>query len=253
MSRNICGKNGPPRIPSGGWSGDTLSFIFPFDIYRYGALDAPNSGCTSAQGCTHLIAGSNRVWETTTGGVNGSGWAAKTANLTKNNLILGGDNRSFINNVHYSVSDPTVAIVGTNDGNVQYVFGLGVAGSATPVDVTDSNSVLPNRPVLDVATDATNPLIGYAAVGGFNENTPATPGHILQVTCTAQCATFTWVDKSGNLPDIPVDSVIVNPNFPQQVFAGTDFGLYFTNNINAASPLWQPSSSSSASWHSRPG
>ena len=33
--------------------------------------------------------------------------------------------------------------------------------------------------------------------------------------------------------------MIVNPNFPQQVFAGTDFGLYFTNNVNAASPNWQ--------------
>jgi len=233
------GPDDPDSDASGGWSGDTLSFIFPFDIYRYGALDAPNSGCTSAQGCTHLIAGSNRVWETTTGGVNGSGWAAKTANLTKNNLILGGDNRSFINNVHYSVSDPTVAIVGTNDGNVQYVFGLGVAGSATPVDVTGSNSVLPNRPVLDVATDATNPLIGYAAVGGFNENTPATPGHILQVTCTAQCASFTWVDKSGNLPDIPANAVIANPNMPGQMFAGTDWGLYYTDNINANPPVWQ--------------
>ena len=37
--------------------------------------------------------------------------------------------------------------------------------------------------------------------------------------------------RRGNLPDIPVDSVIVNPNFPQQVFAGTDFGLYFTDDI----------------------
>src|SRR4051812_10666779 len=233
------GPNDPESDASGGWGSDTLSFIFPFDLCRYGVLDAANSGCTSAEGCTHLIAGSNRLWETTTGGVNGSGWAAKTPNLTKNNLILGGDNRSFINNVHYSVSDPTVAIVGTNDGNVQYVFGLGVAGAATPVDVTDSNNVLPNRPVLDVATDATNPLIGYAAVGGFAENTPATPGHVLQVTCTAQCASFTWVDKSGNLPDIPANAVIANPNMPGQMFAGTDWGLYYTDNINANPPVWQ--------------
>ena len=31
----------------------------------------------------------------------------------------------------------------------------------------------------------------------------------------------------------------MNPNFPQQVFAGTDFGLYYTDNITAASPTWQ--------------
>ena len=58
------------------------------------------------------------------------------------------------------------------------------------------------------------------------------------MSCSSSCASFNWLDKSGNLPDIPVDSVIVNPNFPQQVFAGTDFGLYFTNNITDASPTW---------------
>jgi len=227
---------------SGNWFGDTLSFIFPYEIYRYGALDVPGSGCTSAQGCTHLIAGSNRVWETTTGGVNGSGWAAKTGNLTKNALVLGGDNRSYINNLHYAVSDPAIAIVGTNDGNVQYVFGLGGSGAATAVDVTGGNAVLPNRPIQDVATDPTDPLVGYAAVGGFGANTlsqPARPGHVFQVTCTAQCASFTWADKSGNLPDIPANAIIVNPHIPQQVFVGTDWGLYYTDDITAAAPLWQ--------------
>jgi uncharacterized repeat protein (TIGR01451 family) len=233
------GPDGADADASGGWSSDILSFVFPFEIYRYGALDAPGSGCTRAQGCTHLIAGSNRVWETTTGGVNGSGWAAKTPNLTKNNLIVGGDNRSFINNLHYAISDPTVAIIGSNDGNVQYVFGLGVAGAATPVDVTDGNNVLPNRPILDVATDPLNPLVGYAAVGGFTANSPTTPGHVLQVTCTAQCASFTWVDKSGNLPDIPANAVVANPNIPNQVFVGMDWGLYYTDNINANPPVWQ--------------
>ena len=59
-----------------------------------------------------------------------------------------------------------------------------------------------------------------------------------QVVCDNLCANPVWTDRSGNLPDIPVDSIIVNPNFPQQVFAGTDFGLYFTNDINAVSPTW---------------
>ncbi|MFL6599182.1 MAG: hypothetical protein ACJ8KF_14665, partial [Chthoniobacterales bacterium] len=40
-------------------------------------------------------------------------------------------------------------------------------------------------------------------------------------------------------PDIPVDSIIVNPNMPQQVFAGTDWGVYYTDDITVASPTWQ--------------
>ncbi len=233
------GPNGAEASASNGWGGDNLSFIFPFDIYRYGALDAPGSGCTSAQGCTNMIGGTNRVWETLSGAIPASSWQPKTGNLTKNNLILGSDNRSFINNLHYAVSDPTVAIVATNDGNVQYVFGLGGAGSATSVDVTGANAVLPNRPMMDVATDPLDPLVGYAAVGGFTANTPSTPGHVLQVVCTAQCASFAWTDKSGNLPDIPANAVIVNPNMPNQVFVGMDWGLYYTDDISAATPVWQ--------------
>ena len=131
-------------------------------------------------------------------------------------------------------------MVGTNDGNVQYGHGLATGGLGLWVDITGANAVLPNRPILDVAMDPTTTTtpIGYAAVGGFNANTPSTPGHVFRVVCTADCASFTWSNKTGNLPDIPVDSIIANPKFPQQVFAGTDWGLYFTNDITAASPLW---------------
>src|SRR5690242_3062460 len=102
--------------------------------------------------------------------------------------------------------------------------------------------MLPNRPVLGIALDQTAASaslpIGYAAVGGFNANTPTTPGHVFQVTCAADCGSFTWANKTGDLPDIPVDSIIVNPNQPHQIFAGTDWGVYYTDDITVASPVW---------------
>lgn len=111
------------------------------------------------------------------------------------------------------------------------------------MNVTGNNTVLPKRPVLRIALDPSVPSanlpVGYAAVGGFNANTPTTPGHVFQVTCTANCGSFTWADKSGDLPDIRVDSIIVNPNQPQQVFAGTDWGVYYTDDVTVASPTWQ--------------
>jgi hypothetical protein len=124
---------------------------------------------------------------------------------------------------------------------VQYVFnlGTGTANAATAVNVTGGNAVLPNRTISDVSTDPANPLVGYAAVAGFAANTPSTPGHVFQVTCAAQCASFTWVDKTGNLPDIPADAIIPNPHDPNRVFVGTDWGLYYTDDISVASPLWQ--------------
>src|SRR5947199_1147256 len=136
-------------------------------------------------------------------------------------------------------------MVGTNDANVWIGFNLGTGTEAQAnwVDVTDNNTILPLRPVLGIALDpsvvAANLPIGYVGVGGFNANTPSTPGHVFQVTCTADCTSFTWADKTGNLPDIPVDSIIVNPNIPQQVFAGTDWGVYYTDDVTVVSPTWQ--------------
>ncbi len=202
-------------------------------------LDGPDGSCTSTGGCKHIILGTQRVWESTQGGRPSSSWTAKTGDLSKNNLILGGDNRSYINQIHYSVSDPTVAVAGTNDGNFQYIYGLGVAGAATNIDVTGGNVILPNRPMMDVTTDPSNPWIAYAAVGGFSENTPSTPGHVYMSTCTTHCTIQQWSDVSGNLPDIPANAIVANPNIPNQVFVGTDWGLYYTDNINAQPPVWQ--------------
>ncbi|MGA9421538.1 MAG: DUF11 domain-containing protein [Rhodanobacteraceae bacterium] len=228
-------QNISPNLPGS----ERASFLTPFDLYRYGNVDVPGSGCDATVGCKHIILGTQRVWESLQGGRPSSSWSAKTGDVTKGNLMLGGDNRSYINQIHYSVSDPTVAVAGTNDGNVAYIFDLGGSGAATAVDVTDNNGVLPNRPMQDVGTDPNDPLVGYAAAGGFNENTPAQPGHIFRITCMSDCGSFVWEDKSGNLPDIPANAVIANPNIPNQVFAGTDWGLYFTDDITASPPVWQ--------------
>jgi hypothetical protein len=229
----------------GGWGSDTQSFVLPINLFHGGIPggdDCPPAGIPG--GCGHVIAGTTRVWETITGNASSVSWYVtnnpSTQNLTKASL----GNRSFINQVKYSPKYQGVAIVGTNDGNVQIGFnlGTGTASQANWVNVTGSNTILPNRPVLGIALDpsvsAANVPVGYAAVGGFNANTPSAPGHVFQVTCAATCGSFTWLDKTGNLPDIPVDSIIVNPNIPQQVFAGTDWGVYFTDNIAATSPSW---------------
>lgn len=222
-------------LDSSPWSNpaspDVQSFVLPYEIYKGIPGDLVND--CSPGGCNHLIVGTQRVWETISGS---GGWYPASSSLVKGSL----GNRSFINQLAFEPKDQSRALVGTNDGNVQYGHGLGTGALGTWVDLTNGNAILPNRPVLDVAMDpsTTTAPIGYAAVGGFNANTPSTPGHVFRVVCNADCATFTWTNKSGNLPDIPVDSIIANPKFPQQVFAGTDWGLYYTDDITASSPTW---------------
>lgn len=236
------GPSGSVSSANSGWGGDTLSFVMPVEIYRYGALDVAGSGCSSSIGCSYMLGGTNRVWETLVGGIPSISWYPNSPDLTKNTL----GNRSFINQLAHATKTPSVVIVGTNDGNVQLGYGMnqGSSNSATWVNLTDSNAVLPNRPVMDVAVDVAdggNPGIsatGYAVLGGFDQNTPATPGHVYQVSCQNNCATFSWRNVSGNLPNIPVNAVAFNPNMPNQVFAGSDWGLYYTDDVSVASPVW---------------
>jgi hypothetical protein len=227
MRISTTGVNGSYSNFASPWSNDSVvPFIFPFHLNKH--------DCSII--CEQLMAGTNRIWETTTGGLNNSSWYVNSPDLTKG--VLQG--RSIINQMHYGISDASVAVIGTNDGNVQFGFnmGIGTANSATWIDVTDGNTILPNRPILDVVTAADSATTAYAAVGGFNENTPATPGHIFEVVCNSDCSSFTWENKSGNLPNIPADSVMVNPNVPSMVFVGTDWGLYYTNDITQTSPEW---------------
>ena len=252
MSRcvsNCTNQFAPWGDVSGNWFSDTRSFVMPYDLFHGGVPggdDCPPAGVPG--GCGHLIAATTRVYETIHGGnaSMGSGdWYITnnptTQNMTKQTL----GNRSFINQVKYSPKYSTVAMLGTNDANVWIGFNLGTGAQsqANWVNVTGSNTIVPLRPVLGIALDPTvgaaNLPVGYAAVGGFNANTPTTPGHVFQVTCTANCGSFTWADKTGNLPDIPVDSIIVNPNDAHQVYAGTDWGVYYTDDITVASPTWQ--------------
>lgn len=246
---NCTNQNAPWSSVAGSWFGDTRSFVMPYDLFHGGVLGGDDCAPAGVPGgCGHLIAATTKVYETIHGGnasLGAGDWYITnnptTQNMTKQTL----GNRSFINQVKYSPKYSSVAMVGTNDANVWIGFNLGTGtqSQANWVDVTGNNTILPLRPVLGVALDPTvgaaNLPVGYAAVGGFNPNTPATPGHVFQVTCTVDCGSFTWADKTGNLPDIPVDSIIVNPNNAQQVYAGTDWGVYYTDDISVASPTWQ--------------
>ncbi|MEA2576259.1 MAG: hypothetical protein QOH93_3557 [Chloroflexia bacterium] len=223
-----------------------ISFIFPYEIYKgVPAAKAPGDECDQVNGCLHFIGGTYRVWENLDGLRDGSQesklWYPTSPDLTKNTLA----DRSHINQLAFGFRTDKIAIAGTNDGNVWIGFGLGAGQGVTSTwkNLTGGNAVLPNRPILDVVLEpstvsTTTAPIGFAAVGGFDQNTPSQPGHVFKVTCGANCNTSTWEDKTGNLPNIPANAITANPNFPQQVFVGTDWGVYYTNDINATTPVW---------------
>ncbi len=50
----------------------------------------------------------------------------------------------------------------------------------------------------------------------------------------------TWLNKEGDLPDIPVKAVLMNPSFSNdEVILGTELGVWRTGNFNDVSPTWE--------------
>ncbi|MFK5959684.1 MAG: hypothetical protein QM495_12555, partial [Lutibacter sp.] len=48
----------------------------------------------------------------------------------------------------------------------------------------------------------------------------------------------TWQNKEGNLPDLPVKAILMNPLNSNQVILGTDLGVWGTSNFNDTNPNW---------------
>lgn len=48
----------------------------------------------------------------------------------------------------------------------------------------------------------------------------------------------TWQNKEGNLPDLPVKAVLMNPLNSNEVILGTDLGVWGTSNFNDSNPTW---------------
>ena len=107
--------------------------------------------------------------------------------------------------------------VGAYDG---YIWVTPDATAAAPVWTRVDNASLPPRPVNAFAVDRSNYRIAYVAFSGFDAATPAAPGHIFKTTDGG----VTWTNVSGDLPDIPVNSLILDAADANTLYAGTDVG-----------------------------
>ncbi|HZC26176.1 MAG TPA: hypothetical protein VE287_04080, partial [Actinopolymorphaceae bacterium] len=79
---------------------------------------------------------------------------------------------------------------------------------------------LPNRPVGTIAVDRSNYRVAYAGYNGFDAATPKTPGHVFKTTDGGH----SWTNVTGNLPNSPVNSLVIDPSYPNTLYAGTDVG-----------------------------
>ncbi|MDE2250331.1 MAG: hypothetical protein KGL25_02870 [Gammaproteobacteria bacterium] len=99
------------------------------------------------------------------------------------------------------------------------------AADATTVSFSRIDTPLqPTRFISGIAVDPQNPLHAYVSYSGYDAYTPATPGHVFEVTVDAGTMVATWRDLSANIGDQPVTGVAYDPA-SGRVYAATDFGV----------------------------
>jgi photosystem II stability/assembly factor-like uncharacterized protein len=76
--------------------------------------------------------------------------------------------------------------------------------------------------VSSIGVDPTNPQVAYATYSTYN--TATQQGHVFRTTDGGA----TWTRIDGNLPDMPVHSVVVHPTQASTLYIGTDLGVFVT-------------------------
>jgi uncharacterized repeat protein (TIGR01451 family) len=127
------------------------------------------------------------------------------------------------------VGGGTAAYVGTLDGLVWVSPDAQSADTPTWVQVDTKKNKLPNRPVATIAVDRSNYRTAYIGYNGYDEATPHTPGHVFATSDGGQ----SWANITGDLPNAPVNSIVLDPSYPNTLYAGTDVGAFVTYNGGA--------------------
>jgi len=93
----------------------------------------------------------------------------------------------------------------------------------TRLDSLATNS--PGRFISAIYVDPNDSDRAWISYSGFSASTPATPGHVFEVTYHPILGTATWRDLSFDLADLPITG-LVRDGVTQDFFASSDFGVY---------------------------
>ncbi|MCW8960934.1 MAG: T9SS type A sorting domain-containing protein, partial [Ignavibacteriaceae bacterium] len=161
-----------------------------------------------------LYLGTHRLYKTTNRAVS---WTPISTDLT-NGPPTGNQVYGTITTIASAPSDTNVVYVGTDDGNVQVTIDGGA-------NWTKISNPLPVRWVTRVAVDPYDAMIAYVTLSGYryDEYLP----HVFRTTD----AGVNWVSISSNLPDAPVNDIIVDPDSAGRLFVATDVGVFVSDSL----------------------
>jgi uncharacterized repeat protein (TIGR01451 family) len=120
--------------------------------------------------------------------------------------------------------------VGSDDGVVS--VSPDAVTSDSPAWHRVGTQILPGRPVTQFAVDRSNWRIAYISYAGFGAATPGNSGHVFKTTDGGAH----WSNVTGSLPDVPVNSLVLDPSSDSTLYAGTDVGTFVSINSGTT---WQ--------------
>jgi hypothetical protein len=128
--------------------------------------------------------------------------------------------------IERTASNTSTAWAATTTGRVFISHNVDAdpAASVAWTRLDDDSAVDPNRFVSSIHIDPANPNHAWISYSGYNSSTPATPGHIFEVTYDPGTGTATWVDRSHDFGDLPATE-LVRDDVTGDLFAATDFGV----------------------------
>lgn len=192
--------------------GDNMEFIFsPNDDERSNwntpvILD-PSNPATIYYGANVLYQSKNR----------GDSWSSISPDLTDGQHPSGTLSYGTITAIAVSPTNSDVIYVGTDDGNVQVTFNEGE-------DWTNVSDGLPDRFVTEITVHPEDFNTAYVTLSGFR-NLDYQP-HVLRTVDGGE----NWEDVSANLPEIPINDIVIDPEQPEVLYIGNDLGVWYSVN-----------------------
>jgi uncharacterized protein (TIGR03437 family) len=160
-----------------------------------------------------LYLGTFRIWQTRDAA---GSWFPISKDLT-------GGNGATITTIAVAPSDPNIVYAGTFDGKVQLTNN---ALDGVTASWIDRAAGLPARTVTSITVDPIDSSTAYVTFSGFLNSNVKPNQHVFRTTD----AGAKWTDISGNLPDLPVNSLAVDPDLPDTLYIGTDAGVMVSTN-----------------------
>ncbi len=169
-----------------------------------------------------LYVGSQRLWRASDIQPGVYDFRPISGDLSKGG-IPGSTSAGAITAFDVAASDSNVIIAGTNDGNAWATSDGG--------ENWRQLSGLPDRWVTGVAVDPQDPNTAYITFSGYYD-VDYQP-HIMMTRDQGAI----WTDISGNLPEAPINDVVIDPVNRDILYIASEYGVYYSLNRGES---WRP-------------